>query len=334
MQSRRAWASRGGTGSAGQDCISASAAHRTASPELRRRDDPPGHGLDRRVHLHGPRGAGRVDRDQPGPGQAVHRVTGLGRLGRHGRVAGQVTAGGRAGEDDTGDPGRVEQGGQHQGGPGETGRRDLVGQVHGQRPGHARVAERGVVQARARPARAQTGRRPDGARASQIRRRPGQWRPGCPGRHAGAAHPPFPVVVPAPVVAAAGPGADQRGGGVGQPERLAVQVVGQVEGLGPLARVGGEPGGQVGQGFPRTERGDGCDPPVRRGQGVVPPGGDHHPAVGPGRPQTLQVGRVGQVIEDDQPAPLGPGQPGQEAPRAVSRSSPGSAAPSSASVSA
>ena len=116
--------------------------------QLRRRDDSPGHGLDRRVHLHGPRGAGRVDRDQPGPGQAVHRVAGLGRLGRHGRVTGQVTAGGRAGEDDTRDTGRVEQGGQHQGGPGESGRRDLVGQVHGQRPGHARVAERGVVQAR------------------------------------------------------------------------------------------------------------------------------------------------------------------------------------------
>ena len=103
---------------------------------------------------------------------------------------------------------------------------------------------------------------------------------------------------------------------MGQGERLAVQVVRQVEGLSSLARVGGEPGGQVGQGFPGAERRDRRDPPVRRGQGVAPPGGDHDPAVGPGRPQAIQVGRVGQVVQDDQPAPLGPGQPGQEALRA------------------
>ncbi len=273
-------------------------------PELRDREDPPGHGLDGRVNLHGPRRAGRVDRDQAGPGQAVHRVAGLGRIGGHGRVAGQVPAGGRRGEDDAGDPGRVEQGGQHQGGPGETGGRDLVSQVHGQRPGHAGLAERGIIQAR--PSRPGTGR--PGA---------GQIRAGgaAAGRRAGA-HPPLPVVIPAPVVAAAGPGADQRGRGVRQRERLAGQVVRQVEGLGPLARVGGEPGAQVGQGFPGAERGDRRDPPVRRGQGVVPPGGDHDPAVGPGRPQAIQVGRVGQVVEDDQPAPLGPGQPGEEALRA------------------
>ena len=97
-----------------------------------------------------------------------------------------------------------------------------------------------------------------------------------------------------------------------QPEWLAVQVVGQVEGLGPLARIGGEPRAQVGQGFPGTERGDGRDPPVRRSQGAVPPGRDHDPAVGSGWPETIEVGRVGQVIEDHQPPALGSGQPGQE----------------------
>jgi len=102
-------------------------------------------------------------------------------------------------------------------------------------------------------------------------------------------------VIPAPVVAAAGPGAEQRGRGVGQPEWQAVQVVGQVESLGPLARIGGEPRAQVGQGFPGAERRDGCDPPVRRSQGAVPPGRDHDPPVGPARPETLEVSRVGQV---------------------------------------
>ena len=195
--------------------------------------------------------------------------------------------------------GRVQQGGQHQGGPGEASGRDLIGQVHGQRPRHAGMAERGVVQARAARCRA-AGPRVGHSRAA-LRRR------------AGVAHPALPVVVPAPVVAATGPGADQRGRGVRQRERLAVHVVRQIQGLGPLARVGGEPGGEIGQGFPGGERGDRRDPPVRRDQCVAPAGCDHDPAVGPAGPQAIQVGRVSQVIEDHQPPPLGAGQPGQEA---------------------
>ena len=143
------------------------------------------------------------------------------------------------------------------------------------------MAERGVIQVRCRPG---CGGRPLPARPMRCcpRRR---W------RQAGTAHPALPVVVPAPVVTAAGPGADQCGRGVRQGERLALQVVRQVQGLGPLAGVGGEPRAEVGQGFPGAERGDGRDPAVRRGQGVIPPGRDHDPAVvsrratgHPGRP--------------------------------------------------
>ena len=217
-------------------------------------------------------------------------------------MAGQVPAGGRAGEHDPGNAGRVEQGGQRQGGPGEAGGRDLIGQVHGQRPGHAGMAERRVVQAR-------------GARCRAAATRVGHSRAAL-GQQAGVADPPLPVVVPAPVVAATRPGADQRGRGVRQRERLAVQVVRQIQGLGPLARVGGEPGGEIGQGFPGAERGDRRDPPVRRDQGVAPAGRDHDPAVRPAGPQSIQVGRISQVIEDHQPPPLGAGQPGQEALRA------------------
>ncbi len=238
------------------------------------------------MQLDGPGGAGRVDGDQPGPGQVVHGLPRVPRVGGHGRVAAEVAAGGRAGEDHARDAGRVEQRGQRQHRPGEPGRGDLVGQVDGEGPGD--VGD------------------PGGGR------RPGQ-RVGGPGERVGAGQPPPAVVEPAPVVTAATPGADHRGGGVAQRQRLAVQVRGQVESLGALSRVGGQPRGQVGQRLPHAERADPGETAVRRGQAVLPPGGDQHPALGALRPQAVQVGRVGQVVEDHQPAPLGAGQPGQEA---------------------
>ena len=258
--------------------------------ELGFRDRGPGHRLHQRVQLDGPGGAGRVDGDQPGPGQVVHRFPCVPRVGGHGRVPAEVTAGGRAGEDDARDAGRVEQRGQRQHRPGGPGRGDLVGQVDGQGPGDVGDAGGG-------------GRGP----------RPGQ-RVGFPGQRAGAGQPLPAVVEPAAVVAAAAPGADHRGGGVAQRQRLAVQVGGQVESLGALSRVGGQPRGQVGQRLPHAERADPGDTAVRRGQAVIPPGGDQHPAVRAAGPQAVQVGWVGQVVQDHQPAALGAGQPGQEAP--------------------
>jgi hypothetical protein len=49
------------------------------------------------------------------------------------------------------------------------------------------------------------------------------------------------------------------------------------------------------------------------------PGGDDDLAVRPGRPQPVQVGQVGQVVEDQRPAPLGAREPGGEAGRGVAR---------------
>ena len=74
----------------------------------------------------------RGHRHQARPGQVVHGLAGLGWVGGHGRVAGPVAAGGRAGEHDTGDAGRVQQRREGQHRAGEAIRRDLVGQVHGQ----------------------------------------------------------------------------------------------------------------------------------------------------------------------------------------------------------
>jgi len=52
------------------------------------------------------------------------------------------------------------------------------------------------------------------------------------------------------------------------------------------------------------------------------PGGDDDLAVRPGRPQSVQVGQVGQVIEDQGPGPFGAREPGGEADRGVARVGP------------
>jgi hypothetical protein len=110
------------------------------------------------------------------------------------------------------------------------------------------------------------------------------------------------------------PGADHRGG-LGQRERQAVEVLAQVQRLDALVGMIGEPGAEVRQGLPPGQ------PRHRDDQDVLgleargrQPGGDQDPAGRAGRPPALQIGQVGQVVDDQRPRPLGVRQPGDEPP--------------------
>ena len=97
----------------------------------------PHRGLHAGVHLHRAHRAGRVDGDQAGLGQVVdggaHHVL-VGRV-RGARPAGDVAAGGRAGQHGARHPVVIEHRGQHQRRPGQPGRRQLVRALRGDGPG-------------------------------------------------------------------------------------------------------------------------------------------------------------------------------------------------------
>ena len=227
-----------------------------------------------------------VDADQAGPGQVGDGAPGQVLIRARGaaRPAGDEAARRRAGQHGPGDPVRVEHGGQGQGRPGQPGGHELVRALGGQRPG------------------------------GQDRRGDALDRPG---RHVRA-----PFAELRAVLLAAQPVRVHHRDRVGQADRQAVEVLGEIESLDPLVGVVGEPGTEVGQGLPAAEPAHRGDPQAagrrvragaegRAGQ----PGRDDDLAVRSGRPQSVQVGHVGQVVEDQGPPPLGPGEPGGEAAR-------------------
>ena len=97
----------------------------------------PHRGLHAGVHLHGAHRAGRVDGDQAGLGQVVDGGADHVLVGRVGgaRPAGDVAAGGRAGQHGAGHAVVIEHRGQHQRRPGQPGRRQLVRALRGDGPG-------------------------------------------------------------------------------------------------------------------------------------------------------------------------------------------------------
>ncbi len=243
------------------------------------RDVPQDQAPDNRVHQHGTRRAGRVDRQQAQPVQVVHGIPDLGLFDGRGVAAGDVTARGGADDHRARDSARVHHRGQHQGGRGQARREKLAGALDRQRPGH--------VRGRGRVA----------------------------GRGTGETHPA--VGEPEPVLVASQARVGHQGGGLRQGERMAAEVGGEVERLGPLAGIVVHPGGQVGQRLTEGERADRDDPPAGPAQRVTrAPGGDHDPARRAQWPQPRQVGRVSEIIEDHQPRPAGLRQPGQEPCRA------------------
>ena len=249
----------------------------------------PHRGLHAGVHLHRAHRAGRVDSDQAGLGQVIdggaHHVL-VGPV-RGARPAGDVAAGGRAGQHRARHAVVVQHRGQHQCRPGQPGRRQLVRALRGDGPGGQ-------------------DRRRDARHGGHVRDPLGQHR----------------AVLPAALPA----GAHHRGG-LRQAERQPVQVLAQVQRLDPLVGVVGEPGGDVVQGLAAVQPGhrDYLQVLTRergarssRGpakSGGRQPRGDHDPAGRAGGPQLLQVAQLGQVVEDQRPRPPGPGQPGHEAGR-------------------
>ena len=145
-------------------------------------------------------------------------------------------------------------------------------------------------------------------------------RPG--GQHGGgdAVHPDHGQVLtsllePAPVLPAAQPVQAHYRRGLGQRERQPVQVLAEVEGLGPLAGKGGEPGAQVGQHLAAAEPADRRDSRPGREGGLRQPGGDDDlPGLARG-PEAVQVGQAGQVVEDQCPRAPGVCQPPGEVAR-------------------
>ena len=240
----------------------------------------PDRGLHAGVHLHGTHRADRVDGDQAGLGQVVDGGADHVLVGRVGctRPAGDVAAGGRAGQHGPRHAVIVEHRGQHQRRPGQPGRRELVRALRGDGPGGQHRARRA--------------------------------------RHRG--HVPHPLGQQRAVLTAAVPAGPHRRGGLGQRERQPVQVLAQVQRLDPLVGVVGEPRGDVIQGLPAVQPGHRDDPrfPVVEGRVLEflgrQPGGDQDLAGRAGRPQLLQVAQLGKVVDNQRPRPPGVGQPGDE----------------------
>ena len=246
-------------------------------------------GLDAGVHPHRPDRAGRVDADQADPGQVGHgRVDHplVGRL-RGARPARDVAAPGRAGQHGAGNPVRIEHGGQGQGRPGHPRGRQLVRALGGQRPG-------------------------------------GQHRGGhAVDPHRG--HVLAPLAQPVAILPAAQPVHGHHGGGLGQAERQPVEVFAQVERVGPLLGILGQPAAQVRHHLAAAEPANRGDPrPGRRSGGLAradpedglrQPGGDDDLASLACGPEVLQVGQTDQVIQDQRPRMPGARQPADEAVR-------------------
>ena len=189
----------------------------------------PHRGLHAGVHLDGAHRAGRVDGDQAGLGQVVDGGTDHVLVGGVGgtRPAGDVAAGGRAGQHGAGHAVVIEHRGQHQRRPGQPGRRELVRALRGDGPGGEHRGRRA--------------------------------------RHGG--HVPYPLGQLRAVLTAALPAGAHRRRGLGQRERQPVQVLAQVQRLDPLVGVIGEPRGDVVQGLPPVQPGHRDDPqfPVLEG---------------------------------------------------------------------
>jgi hypothetical protein len=103
-----------------------------------------------------------------------------------------------------------------------------------------------------------------------------------------------------PVLAARQRGVGDYRAGLGQRDRLQVQVLSQFDHTMPLVRVGRQASAQIADGLTQAERPERHDPHAA-GDGRSLGGGHQHPASRAGWPQTIQVRRVGQVVEYHQP---------------------------------
>ena len=244
------------------------------APPLRRVHGPPDRFLQRGGRPHGADRVARRDPDQAELLQVpVRRLHAeLVGLGDPGQ-AGDVAGRGDGGQDRSGDARRAEDGGQLEGRPGLPGGGQLDGPAHGDHPGRPEQVAGGL--AALRPV----------ALAGQ------------------------------PVLAGALPALLQVGHREIQAGRQAAEPVGDVERARDLVVVLAEPVGQVAQRLALAEHGQ-ADGQVLAGRlrraDAGPRGGDQDLAGRPVRPQPVRVGRVGQAVEHDQPAPAGGGQPGQE----------------------
>ena len=152
--------------------------------------------------------------------------------------------------------------------------------------------------------------RPAGCQA--VRQFGGQ-QPGHRGGRRAIGHP-LPAAQEGFVVIAAGQrGVPDHRTGLGERQRLAAEVGGQVLDMRMLARVRAETARQVGHGLAGAEpphREHQCPALAGNGRGI--PGRDQHPAGGPGRDEPVQIRRAAQVIEHDQPRPAGLAEPAGE----------------------
>ena len=113
------------------------------------------------------------------------------------------------------------------------------------------------------------------------------------------------------VVVARHRGAGDHRAGLSQRGRLQADNADQVNRAEPLARVGDQPLHQVAEGLARVEQPDRQDlHAVRDGCGVG--AGHQNPAGRAGRPEAVQVRRIGQVVEYHQPWTAGLAQPGDK----------------------
>ena len=227
------------------------------------------------MHPDGARGAGRVNGEQAEAGEVGD--CGLNEVGLvvHAGPAGDVRAGGGAGEDGAGNATRVEQGDELECGPGQPDRVQRVGVLDGHRPD----AQHG-------------GGAAVGGDGGHVRQPFGQFDADLPAAYLAVVH---------------------NGGGLGQAERVAGQVGGQVRCLDPLLRPVGEPVGKVGERLPAAETPDQCGRRIpgqdHRGQ---PSGHEYLPSRS-AWPQAVHVRRVRQVVQYDRPRPALAGQRADEA---------------------
>jgi len=113
------------------------------------------------------------------------------------------------------------------------------------------------------------------------------------------------------VLAARQRGVGDHRAGLGQRDGLQVQVLSQFDHTVPLVRVGRQASAQIANGLTQAERPDRHDPHAT-GDGRGVGGGHQYPAGRADGPQTIQVRRVGQVIEYHQPRTAGLAQPAEE----------------------
>ena len=236
--------------------------------------------LQHRAHPHRRRCRRPLDRQQPDALQRrqrghrrLGRIGGIGGIGRTSVLApAEVADGGRRGQHGCRNAVPVKQRSQGQHRPDRSAGGELGGALERHRPG-------------------------DRARERRRARRRGQ------------------VLAPAQEVVLVGLARHRRAGdhraGLSQRGRLHADDVDQVDRAQPVAPVGRQPLRQVAQRLARVERPDRQGPHAAghsRGVGA----GHQHPARWAGRAEAVQVGLVGQIVEDDQPWMAGLRQPAQE----------------------